>query len=375
MKLKVDSKIQTPTFIIEKKRILKNIELMVSKARQNNVTLRPHFKTHQSKEIGTWFRRFGVDRITVSSVHMAEYFAGDGWDDILIAFPLNIRQMEQINALSQKIHLGVIIDNSVSLKSLIKHIKHPISVWLKIDLGYHRAGIDEGDLNLINILAAKVQNHPMLTFSGLLTHTGDNYQIEDKSCKITRSQLVISRLNEIKNRLQQLGIINCSLSIGDTPGIKLLNTIANVDEIRPGNFVFYDVMQYHFGVCEDAEIAVAVACPVVGKNSSRREIVIYGGAVHFSQEAVTTPSGQKIYGYMWDVEKNSFGNLNCDCFLSGLSQEHGILRCETGAFDKINIGDLVYIAPIHSCLTADLFSSYLTIDDQNITRLSIKRSS
>lgn len=369
MKLKIDSQIQTPTFIIDKKRILKNIEFMVSKAQKNNVTLRPHFKTHQSKEIGSWFRQFGVDRITVSSVHMAEYFAEDGWDDILIAFPLNIRQMERINVLSKKIHLGVIIDNPVSLKALLKHNKNPLSVWLKIDLGYHRAGIDEGDLNMISTLAVEVQNHPKLTFSGLLTHTGDNYQVEDISRKFTRSQRVISRLNEIKKRLQEIGIVKCGISIGDTPGAKLLSTIENVDEIRPGNFVFYDVMQYHFAVCEEEEIAVAVACPVVGKNSSRREIVIYGGAVHFSKETVTTPSGQKLYGYLWKMDENSLGKLNRDCFLRDLSQEHGIIKCDAAAFDKINIGDLVYIAPVHACLTANLYSYYFDLDGNRIDRL------
>ncbi len=76
---------------------------MAQKAKAHNLIFRPHFKTHQSAEIGNWFKDEGVNKITVSSVQMAEYFAESGWKDILIAFPVNIRETEQINRLASKI--------------------------------------------------------------------------------------------------------------------------------------------------------------------------------------------------------------------------------------------------------------------------------
>ena len=60
---------------------------MVDRAAAADVDFRPHFKTHRSREVGRWFRDFGVAAITVSSVDMAQYFSNDGWDDITIAFP------------------------------------------------------------------------------------------------------------------------------------------------------------------------------------------------------------------------------------------------------------------------------------------------
>ena len=67
-----------PTFVIDKEVCLQNIEKMAEKAKAHNLRFRPHFKTHQSAKIGEWFRLFGVDAITVSSVSMAEYFAMNG---------------------------------------------------------------------------------------------------------------------------------------------------------------------------------------------------------------------------------------------------------------------------------------------------------
>ncbi|KPK99745.1 MAG: hypothetical protein AMJ91_06575, partial [candidate division Zixibacteria bacterium SM23_73_3] len=64
-----------PTLLLDKKRVMKNIEKMARKAKAAGVRFRSHFKTHQSGEIGNWFRDVGVEAITVSSLDMAQYFA------------------------------------------------------------------------------------------------------------------------------------------------------------------------------------------------------------------------------------------------------------------------------------------------------------
>ena len=111
-------KIDQPVLLIDEEVTRRNIDRMVSIAHHNQVSFRPHFKTHQSAEIGGWFREKGVSKITVSSVEMAEYFADHGWDDILIAFSLNPRQLDRIQALAHRIHLGVLLENEVALASL-----------------------------------------------------------------------------------------------------------------------------------------------------------------------------------------------------------------------------------------------------------------
>ncbi|MEJ0055890.1 MAG: hypothetical protein WDN75_09720 [Bacteroidota bacterium] len=72
---------------------------MAEKARKLKVSFRPHFKTHQSHEVGRWFRAEGVNSCTVSSVKMASYFAEDGWKDITVAFPLNVLEIKEVNRL------------------------------------------------------------------------------------------------------------------------------------------------------------------------------------------------------------------------------------------------------------------------------------
>src|SRR5574344_1846718 len=77
-----------PLLLVDKEKCSRNIEKVAQKCKQLNLNLRPHFKAHQSLEIGELYRKYGVTSITVSSVAMAEFFANSQWDDILLAFPI-----------------------------------------------------------------------------------------------------------------------------------------------------------------------------------------------------------------------------------------------------------------------------------------------
>src|SRR5690606_1393659 len=100
------------------------------------ISFRPHFKTHQSVAIGEWFRAHDVDAITVSSVRMARYFADAGWQDITVAFPVNLRELPAINELARTARIGVLVDSAASVSALVAGAQHPLDLWLEVDTGY-----------------------------------------------------------------------------------------------------------------------------------------------------------------------------------------------------------------------------------------------
>ena len=114
--------ITKPTLLLNEEIARSNIKRMVEKADRNNVKLRPHFKTHQSHEVGRWFREAGVDRITVSSLSMAGYFAHDGWDDITVAFPANLLEIDLINELASGIRLNLLVESVESAEFLAQNL-------------------------------------------------------------------------------------------------------------------------------------------------------------------------------------------------------------------------------------------------------------
>lgn len=347
-------KIKRPTLIIDQQKALANIRRMADKAGKNHIRFRPHFKTHQSAPVGDWFRRFGVAAITVSSVEMALYFARHGWQDIAIAFPVNPLEIEEINDLAQRIVLHLLVESEEIIYFLERELKHKVNVWLKIDTGYKRTGIAWDNTTGIALLIGAIDKSPILNLKGILTHAGHAYRAESQDEIKRIHQDTAARMNSVRDRLKANRPAGIEISIGDTPTCSAVDDFSGIDEIRCGNFVFYDVMQLFLGSCRQEDIAAAVACPVVAKHAERAELVIYGGAVHLSKERVKDPTGREIYGLLAVRTADSWSVLEEDTYVSSLSQEHGIIKAGPSFFNRTQPGDIVMILPVHSCLAADL---------------------
>jgi len=354
-----------PTLLVDKEVCLQNIERMANKAAKHKLRFRPHFKTHQSAKIGEWFKHFGVDAITVSSVQMAQYFATNGWDDITIAFSLNILELEHINRLAASIKLNVLIENREAAKVLAEKTSENVGVYIKIDTGYHRTGIPSSRTNTIDSILEIISTNKKISFKGFLTHTGHTYEAKSTNEIFSRHFDALLKLKSLKNRYKK-EYPQVEISMGDTPSASICGNFDGVDELRPGNFVFYDLMQQNLGVCEFDNIAVKMICPVVAKHVSRNEIVIYGGAIHFSHDTILNTDGKHLFGRIIIRKNGKKKLLGTNNYLSKLSQEHGILKVTPANFNHIKIGDLVEIIPVHSCLTANLMGHMLTTDGEDI---------
>jgi len=361
--MNIDSLITKPTLLLDKKKTLRNIKRMIAKAEHSGVRFRPHFKTHQSAEIGEWFRERGIDAITVTSVDMANYFANHGWQDITIAFPVNLRQLGEINQLAAKITLNLLVESRVAAEQLVTGITSPVNIWLKIDTGYHRAGIDWQDYEGITAVAHTIDQAHNLHLTGLLTHSGHSYSARTQAEARDIYQSTVQRLQAGQNTLRGQGM-ETAVSIGDTPTCSLIDTFEGVDEIRPGNFVFYDMMQAQIGACSTDDISVAVACPVVAKHPERGQIIIYGGAVHFSKEQLRRSDDTPCFGRLARLTQDGWEAISDASHITSLSQEHGIVQVESYLQDRIQIGDYLLVLPVHSCLTANLLKRYLTLDGE-----------
>ena len=364
-KLELEQQIEKPTLLLDKARALSNIEAMVSKANQKGIRLRPHFKTHQSAAIGEWFRDRGVSAITVSSVDMAAYFARHNWRDITVAFPVNLRQARTIDSLARQVKINLLFESAGSVAKIDSNLGAKVGAWLKIDTGYQRTGIDWNNLSMIGEIVTAIQGSLWLELEGILTHAGHTYATNSPSEVVAIYEQTVSRMQAVRRKLLGEGI-KVEISVGDTPGCSLTTDLGDVDEIRPGNFVFFDLSQLQIGSCQEGDIAVALACPVVAKHPERSQLVIYGGAVHLSKEGLIDKEGHAYYGQVALLSGNGWGSFARNNRLISISQEHGLVNVDSELFDSISVGDIVVILPVHSCLTANLMGNYLTLDGDKI---------
>lgn len=354
--------VEKPTLIVDKEKACRNIRTIVEKARAGGVVYRPHFKTHHSADIGEWYRNEGVNAITVSSVDMAKYFADNGWKDITIAFPVNLLQIKDINDLAQKISLNLLVESIESVDFLAKNLKNKVEVWIEIDTGYHRSGIAWNNYDKISATAKIIDRADNLGFEGILTHSGHSYELRSKKKIGELYRDTIEKMTAVRDSVQSNRSKNIKISVGDTPCCSITEDFSEVDEIRPGNLLFYDVMQAEIGSCSISDIAVAVACPVVAIYEERNEIIIYGGGVHLSKERCTDGQGVTHYGRITFWEGRNWGEALSGSYVMSLSQEHGIIKADPKTVKSLSRGDLVFILPVHSCLTTDLLRNYITTD-------------
>ncbi|MPM37642.1 D-threo-3-hydroxyaspartate dehydratase [bioreactor metagenome] len=353
--------IDQPVLLLNEGVARANLERMAAKIAAAGVRFRPHFKTHQSAQIGEWFKDYGVQAITVSSVEMAEYFADAGWQDILIAFSVNIRQSARIEALAKRIQLSVLVENEAEVAVLAGLDAVHLNVWVKVDVGNHRTGLDWMELGAIMHLCRSIRRSPQLALRGLLTHSGNTYH-SDGVADIQRTfRDGVERLNSLRSALLEQGVTGLEISVGDTPGCSLCDDFSGIDELRPGNFIFYDAQQVAIGSCSMEQIAVAVACPVVALHPERGEVVVYGGAIHLSKDFLEV-DGKISFGLVALAQGIGWGEPLDHCIIRSLSQEHGILQFTDGKMPPIHVGDLVMILPAHSCLTVQVMRRYLTLD-------------
>jgi len=358
--------ITKPRLLLDELKCKANINRMHKKMLTHKVDFRPHFKTHQSLEIGRWFREIGINKITVSSLSMAAYFSEE-WNDITIAFPTNITEIETINELASKITINLAIENIESITYLTNNLKYKVNIYLKIDVGYHRTGINPINTELMDAILDVINANPLLTFIGFLGHAGHSYKCRTPEAikKVHSTSLNIMADLKAQYKSQYPDVM---VSLGDSPTCSVAEDFTGVDEIRPGNFVFYDLTQNKIGSNPLTQIAVAMACPIVAIHKDRSEIVIYGGGVHFSKDRLEDVEGT-IFGRVVEKIENGWGNVIPNMYVNSLSQEHGVITVPTSEIENYTIGDHLLILPVHSCMTANLMKSYVTTDGRKIKKL------
>lgn len=173
------------------------------------------------------------------------------------------------------------------------------------------------------------------------------------------------------------GFLGLEISFGDTPTCSLLDDWGDVDEARPGNFVFYNLTQMAIGSCTAADIGFVVACPVVAVHADRHEIVLYGGAVQLSKDVLMQEDAHALlYGAVVPLHGPAGANRWQAFGCARSRRSAGVVRAATAAawpqLADVGVGDLLGVVPVHSCLTADLLKEYVTLSGEHMPMLRIE---
>lgn len=77
-----------PRLVVDLGVLERNIEAMAARGQDAGVAIRPHVKTHKIPEVAALQRDAGARGLTIATIGEADAFAGAGFDDLFIAYPL-----------------------------------------------------------------------------------------------------------------------------------------------------------------------------------------------------------------------------------------------------------------------------------------------
>jgi D-serine deaminase-like pyridoxal phosphate-dependent protein len=354
----------TPALLLDLDRLEANLRRMAAHAAALGVALRPHVKTHKCLEIGERQRALGARGITVSTLHEARVFAEHGFDDITWAFPVIPSRLEEARAISEQTTLGLVVDSADSLAA-VERLGHPFAVWLEVDCGYHRAGVDPCADESVEI-ARTIHASPVLRFAGILTHSGQAYHAFAPGARAEAAEQERKVMTDFAARLRSAGVAVPCVSVGSTPAMTAATRLDGVNEARPGNYAFYDYTQSVLGSCAVSDCAVTVLATVISAQPGARHSVIDAGALALSKDTGPEHGPHATMGELFaDYAR---GTLHDDRRVVALSQEHGILNA------RLPVAERVRILPNHSCLTVACFDEYYVVrEDVVIDRWKIWR--
>ena len=336
---------------------------MQALAKDAGVRLRPHSKTHKSPVIARWQIDAGAVGICCAKLGEAEVMADAGIQDIRLPYPVHPTNAPRVVALLRKTRLSIIVDNlevARGWSSAMTAAGATLDVLVKVDVGFHRCGIDPDSPGALEMLK-QVAALPGLRFRGLLSHAGQAYLARAAQEIRDIAQKEQSILITLAGGLRDAGIDVPEISVGSTPTARQIRSQRGITEMRPGNYVFFDRTQVGLGAASLDDCAMSVLTMVVSRPAPDR-VVFDAGSKMLSNDGIRGFGTATGHGIVFSdltapVEDTTIS-------VERLSEEHAVARVPADC--PLKPGDRVRIVPNHACVVMNLANTVLLTEGLDV---------
>lgn len=371
----------TPSLLVERARLERNLTRMQEKADTSGVRLRPHTKTHKSVALARRQLERGAAGLTVAKVGEAEVFVAAGFEDVRLAYAVvGEDKHARLLRLMDRARISFCVDTrqgaEAASASYHRHGRRA-EILVEVDVGHGRCGIPWDDPEAADFVRF-VAGLPGLALVGILTHAGQAYHgpaHEDETAEgalVRASREERDRMLHLAARLRRAGIPQAGpeagfeISIGSTPTMAHFENSTydgfSITEIRPGNYVFHDAMQVALGAARLEDCALTVLATVISKRrdrAGRERLYLDAG-----KKVLTSDTGYGTDGYGVLLYNAAAMRPLPHARITGLSEEHGWVEVRGGA--TLAVGDRVRLVPNHACVAANLQDAYYLVDGQDV---------
>ncbi len=346
------SELPTPQVLVDHARARRNIDRVQALASAAGVRLRPHAKTHKSPTVAAWQIERGAIGVCCAKIGEAEVFADAGIEDIRLPYPVNPSNAPRLMALMDRAAMSIIVDHldvACGWSVAMHRAGRTLDVLVKVDVGFHRCGIDPDGEPLAFVQA--IARLPGLRLRGLLSHAGHAYHAASEEDLRAIAQREADILSHLREQAVASGIPLEEISVGATPTLRFSAGQGGVTELRPGNYVYFDRTQVALGAATLDDCALTVMATVVSKPAADRIILDCGSKTLTNDQArgITAAAG---YGAVLAGIGDAPRQVDETLTIERLSEEHATVRVAGGT--PLEPGDRVQVVPNHSCVVSNL---------------------
>ncbi|MCE9555597.1 MAG: alanine racemase [Planctomycetes bacterium] len=332
----------TPSLILDAEIVRRNLRRMADYTQAHGLALRPHTKTHKSRELGAMqLREGGAMGLTVAKIGEAKVMASIT-KDLLLAYPVvDPRRAEVAAHLARDVQLRVAIDSAAAAQALgaaAMAADSSIGILVDLDVGLHRTGVQTPQEALS--LAQLVDSTAGLRLDGLFFFPGHLPAAPPK--QIDALLALGAVLGETLELWSKSGLQAAIVSGGSTPSALNSHHIGHLTEIRPGTYIFNDMNCVHGGSARLEDCAARIVATVVS-TAVPGQVVLDAGSKTLTSD-LCGPAPTTGHGYIVEYPQAKIVKL---------SEEHAqvdVTQCN----DRPQLGAQVTIVPNHICPCVNL---------------------
>jgi D-serine deaminase-like pyridoxal phosphate-dependent protein len=344
----------SPALLFYPARIRDNIAAVVRMGRDPS-RLRPHVKTHKTREIVRLQLEAGITRFKCATIAEAEMTASSGAPDVMLAYSLVGPNGARMAALMRKYpstRFSALIDHpgaTESLSTVMERAGLKLDVLMDLDVGQHRTGIapGEGAMALWESLARLPGLNPV----GFHVYDGHNHQesLAEREASVAK---LMEPVLALRRTLEKKGLPVRRIVAGGTPTFPVY---ARMDvpglECSPGTCFLNDHgYGTRFQDLSEFQVAAVLLTRVVSKPSPTRLTLDLG-----TKSVASDPPAGKRCRLLNVTEYEPVIH----------NEEHFVI--ETPSAGEFAPGDVIYAVPTHICPTSALHRSAHTVENGRVT--------
>jgi D-threonine aldolase len=339
-------KLDTPALVVYPERVKVNIEKAIAMIGDVK-RLRPHVKTHKSKQVAQMMRNAGIEKFKCATIAEAEMLGRAGAKDVVLAYQVIGPKLERFVAVIKAFpntEYACLVDNMDTAQAQSDYFDSQnlrVPVYIDLNMGFNRTGIIPEKAFDLYVFCSNLKG---IDLKGLHAYDGHirNPSIDERTAICDAAYL---KVDDLKQKILRGGLSSPHIIAGGSPTFPI-HLQRPVIDCSPGTFIYWD--KGYGDLCKEQDFlhAALLITRVISLPDATK---------------LCLDLGHKSVAAENELAKRVFFLNAPELKPVGQSEEHLIM--EAGAGHGYKIGDILYGLPYHICPTVALHERVFAVKE------------